>query len=738
MKNRTKTISLLLAVCMMITLLPAVALAVDYDLWVGGVQVTSENANSITGPGITGTVSYDDENKKLTLKGATITGYNTGSDGDVYGICSWLYEELTIVLEDNNSIVGQQGTTSSGGGLGSSYGMFSNAPLRFTGSGSLTVSSANATRDKSLSVAIYAYGDITVENGCTITASCGTAIETAAPIYPANSGKLMLSGSNCTARNSAAGSARVPYNEDNLTSYDYLWIEPGTSGGGGTGTGGNNSNTGTGGSTTHTHCVCGATHSNVGDHISPENEDWEPWTNIDWGNKGVDSTVYTPLFLLSDVTLDHSISLGGGLCLNGHVLTLTNGATINLTGSSVITDCQTTEHKFTVGSDGVWVLEETNGTKSVYGGVITGGNQTGDSTAAPGAVVAKGMPSMFGGNIVGNKISHSSGSSGGGILVKGIMSMYGGSIQGNRASWGGGVCVHGTFNMYGGEIKNNNAKSGGGIFAAGDAANSVVCIYSGSITGNTAVDVGGGVYYEYGSTMEISGNVNISGNKKDINENNVHLNGNYFKVGTMTGGTIGVTKTNGGRFSTGGADYKGNFSSDDPAYDVAVTSDGGNLELVANGTGNTNPGGSTPTPTPTPSTSPDTTDPGNTNPTPTPTPTPGSAPGTVDPGTSSGISLWYNGGNSFGSSNSAVPTSVEIDGVPVSFNGNGREFTVGCISPNAKWVTVNWNSTSVTTNFTPDANATCAEIILPKTGDVSVMAFALMAVVAAAGAMGKK
>ena len=117
---------------------------------------------------------------------------------------------------------------------------------------------------------------------------------------------------------------------------------------------------------------------------------------------------------------------------------------------------------------------------------------------------------------------------------------------------------------------------------------------------------------------------------------------------------------------------------------------------------------------------------------------PGSAPGTVDPGTSSGIDLWYNGGNSFGSSNSAVPTSVEIDNLPVSFTGNGREFTVGCISPNAKWVTVNWNSTSVTTNFTPDANATCAEITLPKTGDVSVMAFALMAVVAAAGAMGKK
>lgn len=86
---------------------------------------------------------------------------------------------------------------------------------------------------------------------------------------------------------------------------------------------------------------------------------------------------------------------------------------------------------------------------------------------------------------------------------------------------------------------------------------------------------------------------------------------------------------------------------------------------------------------------------------------------------SSGIDVWYNGGNSFGTSKSAVPTAVEIDGVPVSFTGNGSEFTVGCISPNAKRVTVNWNSTSVTTNFTPDANAYCTQVQIPKTGDMS-------------------
>jgi len=83
----------------------------------------------------------------------------------------------------------------------------------------------------------------------------------------------------------------------------------------------------------------------------------------------------------------------------------------------------------------------------------------------------------------------------------------------------------------------------------------------------------------------------------------------------------------------------------------------------------------------------------------------------------SGISVTYNGGNSFSTSNSAVPTSVEIDGIPVAFTGNGREFTVSGIPAGAKWITVRWNSTSITTNFAPDGNVVSAGIEIPKTGD---------------------
>ena len=97
------------------------------------------------------------------------------------------------------------------------------------------------------------------------------------------------------------------------------------------------------------------------------------------------------------------------------------------------------------------------------------------------------------------------------------------------------------------------------------------------------------------------------------------------------------------------------------------------------------------------------------------------APAPAPKSSGSGIKVKYEGGNSFSTSKSAVPTSVEIDGVAVPFTGNGSSFTVNSIPAGAKWVTVRWNSTSVTTNFTP-SGAYAAEIEIPKTGDASLWA----------------
>ena len=90
------------------------------------------------------------------------------------------------------------------------------------------------------------------------------------------------------------------------------------------------------------------------------------------------------------------------------------------------------------------------------------------------------------------------------------------------------------------------------------------------------------------------------------------------------------------------------------------------------------------------------------------------------PASGNGIKVKYEGGNSFSTSKSAVPTSVEIDGVAVGFTGDGKLFTVNSIPAGAKWVTVRWNSTSVTTNFTP-SGAYAAQVEIPKTGDMPLL-----------------
>ena len=88
----------------------------------------------------------------------------------------------------------------------------------------------------------------------------------------------------------------------------------------------------------------------------------------------------------------------------------------------------------------------------------------------------------------------------------------------------------------------------------------------------------------------------------------------------------------------------------------------------------------------------------------------------------SGPSIWYIGGNTFGTSTTRMPTSVEIDYVSVPFTMEGSNIVVSCINPGARWATVKWNSTSATINFNPDANVVCAQVVIPKTGDMPIWA----------------
>ena len=163
-------------------------------------------------------------------------------------------------------------------------------------------------------------------------------------------------------------------------------------------------------------------------------------------------------------------------------------------------------------------------TQTVYGGVITGGN---------------------------NNTSFSFGILSGGIYSKGPLTIEGGTICGNAGYYGGGgVHVAGeTLTMTGGAITGNlsSNRSGGGVNLEQTATMSMT---GGIISDNAANNMGGGVYAEGAFTM--SGGT-ISGNGTGSNAGGVYTS-NVF---TMNGGTISDNTAKG---SGGGVYNTGDFT----------------------------------------------------------------------------------------------------------------------------------------------------------------------------------
>ena len=91
-----------------------------YPLFIGGVQVTEQNKDKITGSGITGTAAYNPETKVLTLKNATIKA------GDAAGIVTNV-PYLEILIDGTANI--ESGTT------GVCAGPFLAARTLFNGTG---------------------------------------------------------------------------------------------------------------------------------------------------------------------------------------------------------------------------------------------------------------------------------------------------------------------------------------------------------------------------------------------------------------------------------------------------------------------------------------------------------------------------------------------------------------------------------------------------------------------------
>lgn len=303
----------------------------------------------------------------------------------------------------------------------------------------------------------------------------------------------------------------------------------------------------------HKHCVCGEGTLSVEGHAHNKEQ---KWTEIKTLTNDMEAGYY---YLTNDIILTGKWKPANDvvLCLNGHNI-ICNAGTYGFSVSAigidsndtlVLTDCHTGSEagKVTHGKDssdkrfmgrGV----SNYGTFIMYNISIADNDNTSTSFSGGGVENNAGATfTMYNGSITGNKDVN-----GGGVYNNyGTFNMYGGTISGNTASNnGGGVFNAGNsdsnavFNMYGGTIKGNTALStgtnssnglGGGICNAGGFN-----MYGGVIGGTEAADAniasnrGGGLYngktyYTSSPVLNMSGAVNIIGNKVNNKDNNLYL-----------------------------------------------------------------------------------------------------------------------------------------------------------------------------------------------------------------------
>lgn len=330
--------------------------------------------------------------------------------------------------------------------------------------------------------------------------------------------------------------------------------------------------------TEHKHCICGASHTNIGDHGTESVQNFEAWSSAD--SLPTEGKSY---YLTTNVTLSATWTPADGtvLCLNGHTIEgdIYNLIVVDQDVNFILTDCASSDSPGKIvsqGSQGAVVIKK-RGTFTMYGGSISDGNVT-----YGGMVEVRGTFTMNGGSISNNKRENAGEYIVSGVYVDdgGKFTMNSGSISDNIfASDSGGVYVElgGTFNMNSGSITGNKAVSqgiygdGGGVYNRGTFNMS-----GGKITGNTASENGGGVYND--GNLTVSGGVTIMSNTAGTNDNNLLLLADK-KIeisGALTEGTsIGVTVSNPPTdgssvdITSGGAsDYSSYFFSDNSNYEI--------------------------------------------------------------------------------------------------------------------------------------------------------------------------
>ena len=159
--------------------------AEEYDIWVGGTLVTSENAGDVLG---NGTVAYDPDTNTLTLRDANIT---TPHEAGNYNYGIYAKGQLTIELVGDSTV----------GNNSLSDGVYMNGDLTITGTGSLNAVGSTT--------GVYVFGNMEVIDS-TVT---GTGAEHLGIVVW---GELTVNGGKVTGTGNSASGAGIQV-ESSLT-----------------------------------------------------------------------------------------------------------------------------------------------------------------------------------------------------------------------------------------------------------------------------------------------------------------------------------------------------------------------------------------------------------------------------------------------------------------------------------------------------------------------------------------
>ena len=466
----------------------------------GGVSVSKNGTftmygGSITGNTVTGSGGgvYMASGAEFTMNGGSITGNTSSSYGG--GVCVAGQGNFHMTGGSITDNAASSKNKSNGGGVYSA--------------GTFTMTGGSITRNKAeYGGGVWTDASFTVSGNVNITGNVGINGNTASNVYPSLV-KITIGGEGLKP------GARIGVTRNTIKTGEHATIATGAkdsctvdnfTADAGEPFGIKVESTGSGvdvnlyNGLPHEHPICGKTCSHTDNEHT--NIEWKPVSGLD------EITGAGNYYLTQDVTSSKTwtCSSNVNLCLNGHSITRNgDGNAINVTQNATFTlcDCDGSKAgngKIIISSARHGVKIESNGTFFMYSGSISG---------------------------TGTGVDVSSGSK---------FNMYGGAIEGN--TWHG-VRNYGIFNMYDGVIKGNDRC---GVFNTENTFNeSTFNMYGGSIIDNKAEF--GGVYVEKG-TVNVSGDVTITGNTAKDNTTNVYLpDGKTIKVGGALGNDaqIGVT-----------------------------------------------------------------------------------------------------------------------------------------------------------------------------------------------------